>query len=129
MQAGRTTGGMRRRAEGWRGLDRLSLGRFAYHRSYFRDHRQQDDPKSAVELEFFSHRWERLWWRGCPHPEVHPECPAHPDDARGSKARALAKYGREAAWHKEHGGQALEKFFCQCLPGSVSRSLCVLQGR
>ena len=52
---------------------------------------------SAVELEFFSHRWARPYWEGCGFEPVRPSAPAHPDDAQGSKAKALVKYGSEAA--------------------------------
>jgi hypothetical protein len=55
---------------------------------------------SAVELEFFSHRWFRPWWEGCGRAPVAvrgARCPAHPDDSAGHKARALANYGHRAA--------------------------------
>ena len=52
----------------------------------------------AVELEFVSHRWLRPWWPGSDnipvHSGSHVSYKASPDDALGSKAQALARYGR-----------------------------------
>ena len=54
----------------------------------------------AVELEFVSHRWLRPWWPGSDnipvHSGSHVSYKASPDDALGSKAQALARYGRRA---------------------------------
>lgn len=69
----------------------------------------------AVDLEFFSHRWIRPWWsgEGCELQPVrgtqaHVSYNAHPDCEHGSKARALALYGRAAA---NAGHDARDKFY------------------
>jgi hypothetical protein len=69
----------------------------------------------AVDLEFFSHRWIRPWWDGdschmqpVRGPHAHVSYNAHPDCEHGSKARALALFGRAAA---NAGHDAREKFY------------------